>query len=633
MIKNLLLFTYILITPFINISADPIDSEDAGFRNTISRTPDRSIERVKAIYDYGVWLDENGRIEDSKDKLRLALEKARDIRNDQWIASISNYLGSVLWEIGDYKGSTAMYREGLESVGKIDNRELLSTLQINISGNYNSEGKPTLAIEHALSAIKIREEDKRLNDICFDYMTVAEIFMEIGDTLKWVEYTKKAYNLINVDQCASIDAVIMIYNNLGQIFHEKGDYAQALMYYDTLKIKSEIEDHHQGVGIALINSALVHQDNKEPEKALDMVSQSIPYFGGVPYFLLATEITKADLLQELKRNAEALNLAESSIVNEHIQYYPTLKTDCLKLLVSLNKELGNYKEALCWNDSLNTHKESLDKETHLKNIEDLEAKYETEKKEQQIELLSAENKIKTQRNELFVAISVSLFLVLLLGTLIYYRRKKQNEQKQEQLRQQLLRSQMNPHFLFNALGSIQSFMLRNETKKAAGYLGNFASLTRSILEHSATEIITLDEEIKSLTNYIELERMRMNSNFDYSFDYSEDLETEFINIPPMLIQPFVENAIKHGLKGIDYMGKISIAIEDRNELLKVIVTDNGKGFDINNTSNKNHHSMALDIFKQRIKLFKKEHRKNIQFSINSEVKKGTRVTLQIPIIE
>ncbi len=633
MIRKLLLFTGLFVVLINNIEALPKDNNEVNYKNAISETQKGNVERVKAIYDYGVWLDENNRVNDSVDQLKEALHTAREIENYQWVASISNYLGSVLWEIGDYKGSTDVYQVGLESVMKTENRELLSTLQINISGNYNSEGKPTLAIEHALSAIKIREEDKRLDDICFDYMTVAEIFKEIGDTVKWEEYTQKAYRLINVDRCASFDAVIMLYNNLGQIFHEKGAYDQALMYYDTLKIKSEKEEHDQGVGIALINSALVYQDKKEQAKALEMVSQSIPYFGEVPYFLMASEITKADLLKELKNYTEALTIAESCIDNEHIQYYPTLKTDCLKLLVSLNKDLGNYKQAFCWVDSLNAHKEILNKETHLRNIEDLEAKYETEKKEQQIELLSAENKIKTQRNELFVAISVSLFLVLVLGTLLYYRRKKQNEQKQEQLRQQLLRSQMNPHFLFNALGSIQSFMLRNETKKAAGYLGNFASLTRSILEHSATEIITLDEEIRSLTNYIELEKMRMNNSFEYSFDYSEDLETDFINIPPMLIQPFVENAIKHGLKGIDYIGKISIAFEDRNELLKVIVSDNGKGFDINNASNENHHSMALDIFKKRIKLFKKEHRKDIHFSINSEVNKGTEVTLEIPVLE
>jgi LytS/YehU family sensor histidine kinase len=115
---------------------------------------------------------------------------------------------------------------------------------------------------------------------------------------------------------------------------------------------------------------------------------------------------------------------------------------------------------------------------------------------------------------------------------------------------------MNPHFLFNALGSIQNFMLKNETKRAAGYLNNFASLTRNILEHSAQEFVSVSEEIETLSSYIELEKMRLENKFEFEITYDKNLETDFINIPPMLIQPFVENAIKHGLNNIDYKGVI-----------------------------------------------------------------------------
>ena len=93
-------------------------------------------------------------------------------------------------------------------------------------------------------------------------------------------------------------------------------------------------------------------------------------------------------------------------------------------------------------------------------------------------------------------------------------------------------------------------MYKNETKKAAQFLGNFASLSRSILKYSSEESIDLEKEIETLKNYIELERMRMKDSFDYEIVLSNDLETEFIHIPPMMIQPFIENAIKHGFRDI-----------------------------------------------------------------------------------
>ncbi|MBN2167045.1 MAG: histidine kinase [Marinilabiliaceae bacterium] len=631
-IKLSLTVLIILLNSFVLSKGETTDSAQLIYQQTIRTSKANSIEKVQAYYNYGVWLDENNKKNESINELYKALEIAQALNNHTKIARIANYIGAIYWEIGDYKKSTQLYLIGLESAKLCENRSMLSTLLINISGNYNSKGQSTTAIEHALTAIKIKEEDKLLNDICFDYMTVAEIFKESGDEQKWEQYTQKAYLLSSTDSCASFESLIMIYNNLGQIALEKNKYKLSLSYYDTLYIISDKKNHDQGKGIALINSALVYKTKNEPDTALQLVSESIQYFGEVPYFLMAAQNTEAGLLKEMKRYNEALKLVEDNINNEHIKYYPTLKNECLYMLYSINVAIENYKQAFAWNDSLMAYKEKLQKEENLKNIEELETKYETEKKEQQIDLLSASNKIKNQRIELFITITIALLLLLIVGALLYYRRKKQNEQKQEQLKQQLLRSQMNPHFLFNALGSIQNFMLRNETQKAAGYLGNFAALTRSILEHSATESITLEDEIKSLRNYIELEKMRLKNRFDYSFIFDNDLETEFIMIPPMLIQPFIENAIKHGFKNLNYNGELKIEFIDNVNTLKTIVTDNGNGFNSKKTSKKDHKSMAMDIFKQRIDLFKKEHKKEISFIIESNEGKGTKVVIDIPII-
>ncbi len=269
-------------------------------------------------------------------------------------------------------------------------------------------------------------------------------------------------------------------------------------------------------------------------------------------------------------------------------------------------------------------------------ITEIETQYETEKKEQQIELLSAENKIKNQRIRLGIAVILVLLLMITAISFMMIIRRRNAQMAQDDLKQKLFRSQMNPHFIFNALGSIQNYMYKNDTKKAAQFLGNFASLSRSILKYSSEESISLEKEIETLTNYLELEKMRMKNAFAYEFIVNQDLETEFINIPPMMIQPFIENAIKHGLKDADKDGKISIEIRDKADILEVIILDNGVGFE-NSQQNKdeNHESMATKIFQERMKHLKKKnkHIPDILIEdISKDEKSGTKVHLFLPII-
>ena len=131
---------------------------------------------------------------------------------------------------------------------------------------------------------------------------------------------------------------------------------------------------------------------------------------------------------------------------------------------------------------------------------------------------------------------------------------------QNDLQQQVLRSQMNPHFIFNVLGSIQNFLLSNDNKKAALYLSRFAALTRATLEYSASQSISLTKEIEMLKNYMELEKMRNPEKFSYTVITDENLEADFIQIPPMMIQPFIENSLKHGFADINYPGILTLSI-------------------------------------------------------------------------
>jgi LytS/YehU family sensor histidine kinase len=196
---------------------------------------------------------------------------------------------------------------------------------------------------------------------------------------------------------------------------------------------------------------------------------------------------------------------------------------------------------------------------------------------------------------------------------------------------------MNPHFIFNVLGSIQNFMLKNDNKKASNFLTQFASLTRATLNNSAAETVSLANEIDMLKNYIELERMRSNNKFDFQINFDDDLEIDFIQIPPMIIQPFVENSIKHGFKELDRTGLLKLYITDKPDWIEFVVEDNGCGIQKNKTKQTAHRSMAMIIFEKRRKLIQQKFNKDFKFEllnlkdINSKLS-GVRITLGIPVI-
>jgi two-component sensor histidine kinase len=232
-----------------------------------------------------------------------------------------------------------------------------------------------------------------------------------------------------------------------------------------------------------------------------------------------------------------------------------------------------------------------------------------------------------------------LFALFLLTTFFIVRArikflKKKNEIANEiiQLEKAALQAQMNPHFIFNCLNSIQSFIVKNDREKAMEYLSSFAHLIRQYLNSSTLKYITLSEEINLLTNYIELEKLRFNHSFDYKIVVENSIQTSDVSIPPMLLQPFVENAIIHGMKDKkDKEGYITIHFQLEESCIYVRITDNGNGVQALDPSQNKHKSMGTNITQKRIQHILKS--KNPEFNFNIESGSlGTVVHLRIPFI-
>jgi hypothetical protein len=245
-------------------------------------------------------------------------------------------------------------------------------------------------------------------------------------------------------------------------------------------------------------------------------------------------------------------------------------------------------------------------------------------------------------------------MIIALAVYSFYRyrvgqiRKKQKlkseyEKKLANVEMSALLAQMNPHFLFNSLNSIDSYIIRNESKQASEYLNNFARLMRLILQNSRSNYISLKDELEALDLYLQMESLRFKNKFSYSINVDSAIDSASIVIPPMLIQPYVENAIWHGLmhKTNGEEGKVAIQLSKSDENLLCVVHDNGigrtKAAELKAQKHTNHkRSMGMQITQDRIEIINKLYDINASvqiYDLENELgkAKGTKVELIIPV--
>lgn len=335
--------------------------------------------------------------------------------------------------------------------------------------------------------------------------------------------------------------------------------------------------------------------------------------------------------------------------------------DNYRLMYTILKAEGNYKLAL---EQLETY---LDKyiiligERNKKKLSELQARYEANFKEQEINALTRKNELQnlqlSQQRYLITGLSL-LVLLIVGGVYLAYRQKqlKLNQhltnlelvetKKRLELEKQFraselkaIRSQMNPHFLFNALNSIQEYIVSNERKLAGKYLGKFADLMRIYLEHSQVKSVTLREEIEAMKLYLELEKLRFEDAMQFEITIAADVNEETI-LPSMFLQPYVENAIKHGLLHKKNERQLKIDIKQDENYLICTIQDNGIGraesLRINKIRKKSHASFAMQATKSRLELLNQDRTHPIQEQIvdlkdENNQPLGTKVVLKIPL--
>jgi len=472
-------------------------------------------------------------------------------------------------------------------------------------------------------------------------------YMEWGNLDKAEEYYKSALrDLIRLNEVYNSG----FYDALGDICFERHDYKRALRYYFGGRKHSGLPHFRASnlVRIASVHlqlgsydSALYYLESadtiRQKEKSNIIFSSN---FIDIDFYFYEYYAAKGN-------GKHALKYLEAALQEAQLDKNVSLLLKYTNELFSFLLKQGDSLHALRYLIQYHTLNDSLTAiNTHAR-IATFEIEQQSQQTENEIEQLKVQKT--TQRK--YYLIGGAFLLLIIIGVIsrIFYKRKRDREQLSTDFKKQLaqaeskaLRAQMNPHFIFNSLNSINSFVMDQKHEIASDYLIKFSKLIRLILDNSRSETISIEKELETLKLYVILESARFDNKFKCVYHVAEDVDTNSIKIPPMLLQPFVENAIWHGLMQKEGNGTITIEIKMKNEeLLNVSISDDGigreKAAELKSKS-ATHKSHGLKVTSQRIEMMNKLNSTGAQVHIidlkdEQGNAMGTKVELIIPFLD
>ncbi|MDH5413992.1 MAG: histidine kinase [Flavobacteriaceae bacterium] len=346
------------------------------------------------------------------------------------------------------------------------------------------------------------------------------------------------------------------------------------------------------------------------------------------------------LLEESASEAESINDIETQkdAIQKLSEVYVSLGNDDkalsnYKKYVSLVDQLYRQKENEI-NEIVNLNKDLAEKQNRITSLEK-----DRELSESKLQLYQSENRltIENERRQKIIIYALLAGLILLLFSLFWmFKSNRQRRLANNLLALKSLRTQMNPHFIFNALNSVNSFIAQNDERTANRYLTDFSTLMRSVLVNSEEDFISLEKELELLNLYLKLEHSRFKDKFDYEIIVDDQIEQDLFQIPPMLLQPYIENAVWHGLRYKKEKGFLKVALFKKDdETIIIEITDNGigrtKSAELKTEHQKKQQSKGLDNIEQRIKILNEMYKDKVDVLIEDlyDDKTGTKVILTI----
>ena len=557
-----------------------------------------------------------------------ALLLSKKNNNDTLVAQSNIHKSNILILKGNYTASDSLLNTNLKNklpphlLGKTWNN--LGAIQFQ-KQNY----KNALTIYLKAASIFENSENGNKQDFIADtYRNIGILNAILKNYEKARVYLEKAFASNPKDK----DLQLQIASNLCTLYYDLKLFDEFIdKVFKTEKLA--INQNSKRVLSILYTNLTNYYTDVEPnyERALDygkksvVLKKELNYINSLVYSYNNLGYTSL----KNKEYKNAIDYLDSTIQRSGKTISPIVYNNLKDAYLGLN----DYKNALHYADLRNQLKDSISKKKQNAKVAELMEKFESEKKQQQIDILDAQNELQalTIKNQKFWFLWSVIFIILAIAIGYFGFHNYRSKQKLDKvlLRQRLLKAQLNPHFLFNALQSIQNFIYKNDKEKSSSYLASYSKLIRLVLENSEEDLIPISEDQLALESYLNLQQLTQNDSFQYSIKVNADVDDDFDRIPPLITQPFVENAVIHGIKNITN-GFIEVVYYKEKNALCISISDNGKGFveDKNQNEKRLHKSMSLNIIKEQFKTLSQTN-KNFKGEIDIDGSVGTKVILRI----
>ena len=597
--------------------------------------------KTRALIEFGIEYFYRNDYDKALKYFNEALETARFIEDTELISECISEIGIVYKNQGEYKRALEYYNMASELANQLTDTAWMASCQVNIGNVYKEQGFLNIAQKYYLDALKTMESLGENRRIAACYQNIGDTYQRQRDYNQALQYFKNALLLSENDN----DKVreISIYLNISDVYIqlERFNKARELLHktlnlYAETGYKLELDNCYILLGDTWFFEGIFNKAIDYYQQALQIARQKDDQPG-----IAKIEGKLGTAFLQLQDFKKALELLENSAEIAKNQGSLELLINTKFNLSELYETLGQHQLSFQYYKQYSQLKDSLFNAEKYRALKEMEVKYESEKKEQQLALLTQANEVQqlklSRRNRLLFGSLAGIILLLLIGYLLYNQYRLKSKHKAIELEQRLFRSQMNPHFIFNSLIAIQSYIYKKEPVVAGDYLARFAELVRLILENSREEFVSLKKEFETLNAYLELQQLRFDNKFDYSLKLANYKEEESLFIPPMFAQPFIENSIEHGLRHKIGKGQIEIvySVKDKN-CIEIVVIDNGIGREkAKKLAKKKHRSLALNISQERLNMLSKKYKYKFSLEVidlkdEKNKAQGTKVKLLIP---
>jgi len=616
---------------------------------------------MSTVYaDFGMVYWQTSEWKKAIDYFDQSIAIAESEKDEQSIGDSYGDIGIIYYEQTDFGKALDYFQKALDIHQKYNNiRSVAQNLQ-DIGMIYSDRSEYLKAMDYLFQAARMNEEIKDLSGLAHNYANLGWLYEEIEDNSHASDYYEKSIALC--DQTGEKFGLYYNLQSLGSMKLRDKNYAAAMAdFRQALTLADALGNKH---GIAMIRNYIgsIQAALGNPEEAMTEYGKAA--------VLLESMSNKRDIGDNMEKRAEVIIDAPDKVLLDH-HISPKHRLDTTQSLLShamflaqeagdknvqanilktsslLYEKLGDISKAFSDYRQFMALRDSLTDKDRQKELERKGIQYEFDRKADSLRFQNQLAEAKLQQNlkqERLYGIGVFLLLCGATGFLLYRNKIKQTtlnvelERKMSDAILSSLLAQMNPHFIFNCLGSIKQMILENEQENANNYLNKFAKMIRLSLEYSRRPYVTVREKLEYLDNYLQMELLRFDHSFSYHIEVDENICTEEVGVPPMMIQPLVENAIWHGLMNKSGDRKLFIRYKLHDDRLICEIEDNGIGVIQSSLRPKHgHQSFGIENIRHRLTLLNEKYHLDccLQIKDKSELNRnqsGTLAILTLPIL-